>query len=539
MAQFAITLTRAQVRAALIFAADGDIRHYLNGVCLEVGECGDTRLIATCGSQLAVLAVGDHPAATPGEYIIPRDVLKAIKRAGRKVPAEISLQIDGARVIVASGDEILSGGQIIDGKFPDWQRVCPEPERMSGEAGSFDARYLANIRTALLELGDRHGVYNLLQNGPAMSALTIAPDHGLMVVTMPVRADGRATSRDRARFMPRRPVFAAVVETAAGGQAYPFDPAQDVTDKRPAAGGDATPSGEAGTAQASGDRPRLQTEQVTRNGQTVYLLASVPAWARREGNPTAYALTYGSLGVAEARAAKLRAAGVAAQVCGRGPYQIAIDPSGEVSAAACPTLIPGRWIPGGVENAERIGIDSAIGAEVWLVASTRQAGACAVIAYSGKRGKHDAHYTMPDRATAQRWADDYITKHQAHARRAAERRAEKSAARQAGHQLRTGDVLRSSWGYDQTNIDYYDVTREIGARMVEIRAISGRRETTGYYAGESVPAPGHYTGEPMRKVVGNDGRSVRIASYASAFKIEPRDVAGVKVWPVDNWTAYA
>lgn len=217
-------------------------------------------------------------------------------------------------------------------------------------------------------------------------------------------------------------------------------------------------------------------------------------------------------------------------------------PSGEEIAATCPTLIPGRWIPNGAENAERIAFDAALGAEVWLIDSSARPGALAVIAYAGKRTKHDAHYTMRDRARALQWAGEYMGKQQARAQRQAERRAEKAAKRAAGHKLKAGDVLRCSWGYDQTNIDYYEVTRLVGARMVEIRKIGAESVNDGGLSmtGDCVPRPGHYIGEPMRKAVSDyDGQSVRIASYASAHKIEPREVAGVKCYPVDHWTAYA
>ncbi|WP_059759041.1 hypothetical protein [Thiobacillus denitrificans] len=302
-----------------------------------------------------------------------------------------------------------------------------------------------------------------------------------------------------------------------------------------------TTSGEAGEVMASGEQTQpdvLTVEVKTRSGDSVRVLAKIPAWSRKRGESKAYPLTYGSMGVAEARAAKLRKAGIVASVYGS---HIQIDPSGEVPAEpACATLIPGRWIPGGAENAERIAFDTALGAEVWLIASTRQPGSVAVIAYSGKRGKHDAHYTMRDRAQAMQWAGEYMDKQQAQAQRKTERRAEQTAKRAAGHKLQVGDVLRSSWGYDQTNIDYYEVTKLIGARMVELREIGA--ESVGgdhYMTGDCVPKPGHYTGEAKRHMVCDDGQSVKVRSFAWANKIEPRDVAGLKCYPVDHWTAYA
>lgn len=235
MAQFTITLTRTrtQLRAALIFAADKDIRYYLNGVMLQVGECGDCRLVATDGHRLAVLAVGDHPGATPGEYIIPRDALKAVKRASRANSAAVAVQIDGGRVMIADGADIIAGGLLIDGTFPDWQRVCPDPDTMSGERGEYRAEYLADIGRALAEFGDKWAAYHHMEQGQNGPGLMIEPRHGLMVATMPMRGDCFIPTRSaRAHFMPRRPIFAAVVETAQGGQAFPCDPAQDVSDKR-------------------------------------------------------------------------------------------------------------------------------------------------------------------------------------------------------------------------------------------------------------------------------------------------------------------
>lgn len=303
----------------------------------------------------------------------------------------------------------------------------------------------------------------------------------------------------------------------------------------------ATTSGEDEARAAVGTPDRAEKIQTVelhdRDGRAWRALAGVP-----KGCDSLHALTYGAAGVAHARVAKLRAAGISAAVRGRWPHMIEINPPAELADEACPTLLPGRWIPGGAENAERIAFDAALGAEVWLIASSARPGALAVIAYAGKRTKHDAHYTMRDRAQALTWAGEYMGKQQAAAQRQADRRAEKAAKRAAGHKLKAGDVLRCSWGYDQTNIDYYEVTRLIGARMVEIRAIGAESVNDGGLAmtGDCVPRPGHYIGAPMRKAVSDyDGQSVRIASYASAHKIEPREVGGVKVYPVDHWTAYA
>lgn len=42
------------------------------------------------------------------------------------------------------------------------------------------------------------------------------------------------------------------------------------------------------------------------------------------------------------------------------------------------------------------------------------------------------------------------------------------------HTLKVGDILYSSWGYDQTNISWYQVTQLVGKQSVKIRKIHGK-----------------------------------------------------------------
>ncbi len=121
------------------------------------------------------------------------------------------------------------------------------------------------------------------------------------------------------------------------------------------------------------------------------------------------------------------------------------------------------------------------------------------------------------------------------------RQAEKAEARAKGHALQVGDVLMSSWGYDQTNVDYYQVTALVGKQMVEYRPIAAQTEQAGYMSGYCVPAPGNFKGPAKRAKVCEYGQrdSIRIASYATASKLTPQTVAGVAVYAPARWTAYA
>ncbi len=49
-----------------------------------------------------------------------------------------------------------------------------------------------------------------------------------------------------------------------------------------------------------------------------------------------------------------------------------------------------------------------------------------------------------------------------------------------------GDIITNSWGYDQTNVDWYRVTRT-SEFYVWLQPIAGHTKETGFMSGQSVP----------------------------------------------------
>jgi len=96
-----------------------------------------------------------------------------------------------------------------------------------------------------------------------------------------------------------------------------------------------------------------------------------------------------------------------------------------------------------------------------------------------------------------------------HARQMQRRQAERQP-----HTLKTGDVLYSDWGYEQTNIDFYEVVAVSGT-IVTIRQIAATIKPTEFMQGETMPRPGQFIGEPLRRKADASNR-VRITSFASA-----------------------
>lgn len=136
------------------------------------------------------------------------------------------------------------------------------------------------------------------------------------------------------------------------------------------------------------------------------------------------------------------------------------------------------------------------------------------IAFAGKANKPLWHYSFRDEASRQRYIDETANDRRARIKRMQERLDERKQFR---HNLKVGDILYSSWGYDQTNIDFYQIT-EVKERAVVIRKIESRIDHEERGADYVVAVPNRFAGPPMTKIPQGSGNSVsiKISNYAYA-----------------------
>jgi hypothetical protein len=147
-----------------------------------------------------------------------------------------------------------------------------------------------------------------------------------------------------------------------------------------------------------------------------------------------------------------------------------------------------------------------------------------LMGFCGKRRKPDFRFWYPNAAEVQKKAVSYFNNRRAHLKRKANDRKEDAAKRAKGHGLQIGHILKSSWGYDQTNVDYYEVVALKGKTMVVLREI-GLQSVGGECGAMSdkvMPVAGEYIGEPFNKRVAVDGY-VKISScqYARLWDCTP------------------
>jgi hypothetical protein len=156
----------------------------------------------------------------------------------------------------------------------------------------------------------------------------------------------------------------------------------------------------------------------------------------------------------------------------------------------------------------------------------------AAVVFFGAQAKPIARVAFQSEFKRERYIAHWFEARQGQLARKAAAQAERKAFR---HSYKVGDLFRSSWGYEQTNVDYYEVVEVRGANLV-VRKIAQEASHDSSMSGKCVPLPGEFVGEPMVKRA-QDGY-FRVASYANAYYVKPQIVAGVPVYGSSYWSSY-
>lgn len=175
--------------------------------------------------------------------------------------------------------------------------------------------------------------------------------------------------------------------------------------------------------------------------------------------------------------------------------------------------------------------NAALGLEVYVSPN-----GLVVLGFKGKQIKASFHYRFKTTEAAKNYADTFVSGVE---KIAADKAAAKAVRKATVRALELGDVLVSSWGYEQTNIDYYQVVGLVGKASVLLQEIAKQKTTDDRGdTGKCVPIIDNFIGEPFTKKVIN-GIRVTLTSYSSASKKECTLVDGVKTFKPDFWSSYA
>ena len=148
------SLVKQLIDSTAFAMAQQDVRYYLNGLYLEIMG-GRLRVVATDGHRLA-LATGPAlvEAADTGVIIPRKGVLELSRLLDGSVPLELAI---GTNHIRATNEQFTFTSKLVDGKFPDYERVIPKNADKSviGERSELKQAF---TRTAILSNEKYRGV---------------------------------------------------------------------------------------------------------------------------------------------------------------------------------------------------------------------------------------------------------------------------------------------------------------------------------------------------------------------------------------------
>ena len=108
--------------------AQQDVRYYLNGMLWELNQ-GEFKVVATDGHRLAMAGYGAVEANENRQAILPRKGVLELARLLGSEEDDIQVAL-GSTHMRASTAEFTFTSKLVDGKYPDYQRVLPlSPEK--------------------------------------------------------------------------------------------------------------------------------------------------------------------------------------------------------------------------------------------------------------------------------------------------------------------------------------------------------------------------------------------------------------------------
>jgi len=173
-----LSLPRQQLKGIIertqFAMAQQDVRYYLNGTLLEV-DAKRVRAVATDGHRLALSEVElDTGVTERTQVIVPRKAVLELQRLLDATDEPATVKISATQIEVDL-DVVRLTTKLIDGRFPDYERVVPESGDKKLQADR-EVVKRALARTAILSNEKFRGV-RLTIEGSKLSLQTHNPEH--------------------------------------------------------------------------------------------------------------------------------------------------------------------------------------------------------------------------------------------------------------------------------------------------------------------------------------------------------------------------
>ena len=176
-----IDLKINEIKAVLECAGKNDVRYYLNGALIEKTYSGQVFLVSTDGTKLFCGHVDTIKEGMPEKVLIERESLELALKSKIK---EFILDTDKKTLGPLTYKEI-------DGNFPDWRRVVPDPLSFKDpKPAQFDPSLVLSCAKALTYWDNAKDIQANINHRGEQSALMTRGSHtGAFCVIMPRRSD--------------------------------------------------------------------------------------------------------------------------------------------------------------------------------------------------------------------------------------------------------------------------------------------------------------------------------------------------------------
>ena len=189
------TVTAAELRGLIdrtrFAISTEETRYYLNGIYLHEADRDGTallRAVATDGHRLASVEI-PLPAGAEGMpgVIVPRKAVAELRKLIDESGDEVAVSLSESKIRFAFDDAVLTS-KLIDGTFPDYQRVIPEgnDKVMEVDCGVFAE---AVDRVSAIS-SEKSRAIKLSLDGGTLVLSASSPEHGSATEELEVAYDG-------------------------------------------------------------------------------------------------------------------------------------------------------------------------------------------------------------------------------------------------------------------------------------------------------------------------------------------------------------
>lgn len=150
---------------------------------------------------------------------------------------------------------------------------------------------------------------------------------------------------------------------------------------------------------------------------------------------------------------------------------------------------------------------------LYIVQSNRDNENWTLSVWKGKQRKPMCHYLFSSLEKRNNYVTILKSNHLKKIQREEEaKQAEIKEQKEFATSLKTGDILVSSWGYEQTNVNYYQIVQKKGMTVI-IQEIAKKITSTEYQDGEAMPLKDHFKGKPEKRRIG--AGYIRVSTFDS------------------------